>query len=55
MRKQIDICILTRVERTNDPQEPYIELCEKLTVDGKEIEIPQGCVVKVSFATYEKE
>ena len=53
VKKTLDICILIRVERTEDINEPYAEICEKLTVDGKEIEIPDGCVPKVSFATYE--
>jgi hypothetical protein len=55
MKKSFDICILARIEHTEDPNEPIVEICEKVTVDGKEIEIPEGCVAKVSYASYEKE
>lgn len=55
MKKYLNICILTRIEKTGNPDDPYVEICEKLTVDGREIEIPEGCVAKVSYAVYQKE
>lgn len=55
MKRYLNICILTRVEKTGNLDDPYVEICEKLTVDGREIEIPEGCVAKVSYATYQKE
>lgn len=55
MKKYLNICVLSRIEATGDSAEPYIEICEKLTVNGHEIEIPEGCIVKVSYATYKKE
>ena len=55
MKKYLNICILTRIEKTGNPDDPCIEICEKLTVDGREIEIPEGCVAKVSYAADQKE
>ena len=51
MKKYLNICILAHIEHTGDPNDPYVEICEKLTVDGREIEIPEGCIAKVSYAT----
>ena len=55
MKKYLNICVLSRIEETGDSTEPYVEICEKLTINGCEIEIPDGCIAKVSYTTYKKE
>ena len=46
-QKKIEIAVISRVERS-EADGALIEICESVTINGKAIEIPQGCTASIT-------
>lgn len=48
---QINIYIEKHLERTGDADYPIVAICDRIMINGKEIEIPKRATVTVSCTT----
>ena len=51
MPETLHIVAFTHHEKTDDPDHPIVDICDRVLVHGKEIEIPAGCSVSFSKTT----
>ena len=49
--KVLSIRIESHLEQTGDEEYPVIDICDSVTVNGQEIDIPSGMTVQISKNT----